>query len=349
MIKKRQVGAILDQFGRRALEQSQLGEALRDDAHRGFMRLIPMVARTHLVDGRQLRLQHHVVDRTLHRGEFAAHREGAGDIRRIVVVFTTGIEQQQITVAQGLIVVAIVHDAGIGAAPDDGLVGDVGVVRAEFVQHFRHHLVLHAARTGEANGAAVGADCDLRRATQTGLFRPALVQTHIIKHMVERDEFLRAACALAGQRLESIDPAQDAGIEIHMGSHGVEDLRTLLHESRQNFVDILDRKGIVRAIVLNRPLGAGACAIPRLPQGIMLTHEQQIFSLWTARHQNGDRVRLREAAQIVKMTVLPISVFDVAVAVTHRGGGQDRDRILADHAHELSPSACELLAIHSKP
>ena len=100
----------------------ELGEALRDDAHRGFMRLIPMIARAHLVDGRQLRLQHHFVNGTLHCSEFAADREGARDIRRVVVVLTAGIEQQQIALAQGLIVVAVVHDAGIGASTDDGLV-----------------------------------------------------------------------------------------------------------------------------------------------------------------------------------------------------------------------------------
>ena len=47
------------------------------------------------------------------------------------------------------------------------------------------------------------------------------------------------------------------------------------------------------------------------------------------------------------MAVLPVGVFDVAVAVAHRGRGQDGDGVLADHAHELAPPARELLAIHA--
>ena len=123
--------------------------------------------------------------------------KGARDIRRVVVVLAAGIEQQQIAVAQRLIVVAIVHDAGIGAAADDGLIGHVGVVRAEFVQHFRHDLVLHAPGTREAHRPPVRADRDLRRAPQAGLLRPALVQTHVVEHVVQCDELLQPAGALA--------------------------------------------------------------------------------------------------------------------------------------------------------
>ena len=222
-------------------------------------------------------------------------------------------------------------------------------MRPEFVQHFRHHLVLHAAGTCEANRSAVSADRDLRGAPQTGLFRAALVEAHVIEHMVQRHEFLQAARALAGLHLESIDPAQDAGVEIQMRSHRIEDLRALLHQSGQNFIDVLDRECIVRAIVFDRSFRPGARAIPGLPQGVVLAHEQKIFGVRTPGNQHGNRVGLREAAQIVKMAVLAVGVFNVAVAMTHGCGRQYRDRVLADHAHELAPSACELLTVHGNP
>ena len=125
-----------------------------------------MVAGAHLVDGRELRFQHDFVDRALRRREPAADRKGAGDVRGVVVVFAARIEQQQVAVAQGLIVVAVVHDAGIGAAADDGVVGNVRIVRAKLVQQFGHHLVFHAPGTRKAHGAAMCAHRDLRRAPQ---------------------------------------------------------------------------------------------------------------------------------------------------------------------------------------
>ena len=115
--------------------------------------------------------KHHLVDRALRRRESAADRKGAGDVRGVVVVFAARIEQQQVAVAQRLIVVAVMHDAGIGAAADDRVIGNVGVVRAEFMQHLGHDLVLHAPGPREAHGAAVGADRDLRGAPQAGLLR----------------------------------------------------------------------------------------------------------------------------------------------------------------------------------
>ena len=140
---------------------------------------------------------------------------------------------------------------------------------------------------------------------------------------------------------------EHAGIEIQVRSHGVEDLRALLHQSGQNLVDVRDRKGVVRAVALDRAVGSRPCAVPGLAQRVVLAHEQQIFGLRTARHQHRDGIRLGKAAQIVEMAVLAVGVLDIAVAVAHRGRRQNRDRVLADHAHELAPAARELLAIHA--
>src|ERR1700730_13132375 len=78
----------------------------------------------------------------------------------------------------------------------------------------------------------------------------------------------------------------------------------------------------------------------------MLTDEQQIFRLETARQEHRDGVRFRKSAQVVEVAVLPIGVLDVAVAMAYGCRRQDRDGVLADHAHELAPPARELLAIH---
>ena len=145
---------------------------------------------------------------------------------------------------------------------------------------------------------------------------------------------------------QAVDPVDDARIEIRVRAHGVIDLRARLHQPRQYLVDVRDRKGIVRRIALDGAFGAGARAVPRLAQRVVLAHEQQVFRLRTARHQHRNRIRFRKAGQVVEVAVLPIGILDVAVAMAHRRRRQDRDRILADHAHELAPPARELLAVH---
>ena len=64
--------------------------------------------------------------------------------------------------------------------------------------------------------------------------------------------------------------------------------------------------------------------------------------------QHRDGIRFRKSAQIVEVAVLPIGVFDGAVAMTHRRRRQDGDGVLADHAHELAPPMRKLLAIHGR-
>ena len=132
------------------------------------------------------------------------------------------IEQQQIALAQALIVGAVMHDAGIRAAADDGVIGHIRIVRAEFVQQLRHDLVLHSAGAGKAHGAAVRAHGDLRGAAQARLFGTALVQAHVVEHVAQRNELLRRARALR-RAPQTVHPSQHAGIKFPVRPHRVED------------------------------------------------------------------------------------------------------------------------------
>src|SRR5208282_3101087 len=107
-------------------------------------------------------------------------------------------------------------------------------------------------------------------------------------------------------------------------------------QSREYLVDVLDRKGIVGLIAPDGTVGPRPRAVPRLAQSIVLPDEQEIFGLGAARYEHRHGVRFRESAEIVKMAVLPVGVFDVAVAVANRCGRQDRDGVPADDAHELA-------------
>src|SRR5882757_10368602 len=102
------------------------------------------------------------------------------------------------------------------------------------------------------------------------------------------------------------------GIEIEMRTHGIENPRALLDQARQDLIDIGDGERIIRSKALDSPLGTGPRSIPRLARSVALPDEQQVFSLRPPGHQDGDRLGFRKSCQIMKVTVLPVSVFDIA-------------------------------------
>ena len=257
------------------------------------------------------------------------------------------VEQQEVAVAQSLIVGTVVHDAAVGPATHDRMIGEVRVVRAELVHDLCHHLVLHTARTHETHGAAVGAHGDLRGAAELPLLGAALVETHVVEHVTERHELLRDAHPLARVGAHAVDPAHHARIELEVHPHGVEDARTLLHQAGKNLVDVRDRKGIVRAITLDRAVGTCPGAVPCLAQRIVFAHEQEILGMRATWREYRHGIGLGKAAQVIELAVLAIRVLDVTVAVAHRRGGQHGDGVLTDHAHELPAAAREFLTIHA--
>src|SRR5882724_1451251 len=184
---------------------------------------------------------------------------------------------------------------------------------------------------------------NLRRTLEARTLGAAFVKTHVVQHMIQCNKFPCPARALPRMGSQSVHPSENMGIEIQVRAHGVENLCALLDEARQDLIDVGDREGVVRPVALNRALGSGARTVPCLPSRIALPDEQQILGLRPSRHQDGDRLGFRKSGEIVEMTVLPIGVLDVAVAMAHRSRGQNRDRVPADHAHELpSPAAREI-------
>src|SRR5579859_3593247 len=145
------VGAAPDEGGETALEKTELEKPLRDDLHRGLVRIVPVVTRAHPRNGGAIRLEHHLVYRTLLAGEAAVDGERARNVGGVAAELAPRIDQQQIAVGERLAVVAVVQHAAVGAARHDGCVGRIGVVAAELVQQLRHHLVLGEAGPTEAH------------------------------------------------------------------------------------------------------------------------------------------------------------------------------------------------------
>ena len=159
---------------------------------------------------------------------------------------------------------------------------------------------------------------------------------------------MRRAGALTRMSPQPVDPADHVRVEVRVCPHGVIDLGPRFHEAGQDFIDVRNREGVIRAVALDGTVGSRPRPVPGLAQGVVLARKQQVFALRTAGHQHRDRIRLRKSAQVVKMAVLPVGVFDIAVAVSHRRRRQDGNGVLAYDAHEFPPAPRELFAIHGR-
>ena len=130
------------------------------------MRLIPVVARLDLADGGLLRLEHDLVHGALLGCVAAVDRIGTRDVGGVIAIFAARIHQQQIAIVEACVVGVIMQYAGIGAAADDRVVGNVRAVAVELMQQFSHHFVFHATRATEAHAAHVCTGRDRAGAAQ---------------------------------------------------------------------------------------------------------------------------------------------------------------------------------------
>src|SRR5881392_42854 len=159
------VGLLLEDFVERSGEKLQVEHALREDANRRVVRLVPGVAGAYFADRRELRREHHLVGVALRRAEPAVHREAARHVRGVAIKLAPGVDQQQLAAAQRRIVEDVVQHAGIRPPGDDRPVrGELRAAAPELVQQLGFDLVLVASRTRRLHRAPVRAGGDARRA-----------------------------------------------------------------------------------------------------------------------------------------------------------------------------------------
>jgi len=148
---------------------------------------------------------------------------------------------------------------------------------------------------------------------------------------------------VASLRAQAVYPTYDALIEVSIDTHGVEDLGAVLQQSRKDFVDVADWKRIIRLIVAGRACWTCAPSIPDLARRITIAYEHHVLGLLAARYEYGNRLRLPEPRYVVKITVLPVRVLDIVIAVPDRCGGQNGNRVAAHEARQLAAPACKLV------
>ena len=248
--------------------------------HRGVVRLVPVIARA--ASWRSPRTAPPARPRR-RRAAPGVKRPLTGNVRVMSEAYSSYSQPASISSrspsCELVRILVVVQDAGVRAAADDRVIGDVGVVAAELVQQLRHHLVLHAPGTREAHRALVRGDGDARRLAHRVELRARLEQPHVVQQVIERDELLRRLHAGARLRLQAVDPADHALIELRVQAHRVVHARAVLHQARQDVVDVADRERIVRAVVARRALGSGAAAVPGLARRIAIAHEQHVLRL----------------------------------------------------------------------
>src|SRR5258708_1371195 len=152
------VGFLLEDLVERPGKKLKVEHALREDANRRVVRLVPGVAGAHFADRRELRREHHLVGVALPRAEPAVHREAARHVRGVARELAPGVDQQPVAAAQRRLVGAGVQHAGIRPPGDDRPVG--GELRAaapELIEQLGLDLVLVAPGARRLHRAAVPA------------------------------------------------------------------------------------------------------------------------------------------------------------------------------------------------
>ena len=143
-----------------------------------------------------------------------------------------------------------------------------------------------------------------------------------------------------------IQPAGQALVEFEVETNRVEHPLAVLQEPRQDVVEIGDGKGVIRPVQLARPLEPRTAAVPGLHLGVFLAAEEEVFAVSPVGDEDQDRLGLREAGQVIKVAVGTVGEFDVPVAASGRGRGEDPDGAAVHDVHEALAPAGELSLVH---
>src|SRR6202011_5452804 len=92
-----------------------------------------------------------------------------------------------------------------------------------------------------------------------------------------------------------------------------------------------------------RACRTSAPPIPDLAGRITVAHEHHELGVLAARYQHGHGLRLPESRYVVKVTVLPVRILDIVIAVPDRCSGQNCDGVAAHETRQLAAPACKLV------
>ena len=234
-----------------------------------------MIAGTHGINRCILSRQHHFIECSLWFGKFAVHRKGAGNVRGIVFNLTTGINQHQVAIFQRCAVFDVVQNAAIATATHNRRVGCIpGAASHEGMNQLGLELVFINTGRRFFHGVAMGLGTDFARLCHHLYFRWALVQPQVMQRMLKCNKLpwrLGTGAHLTPNRLH---PFHDLTVERLVTSQRVINAATALYHSRQNLINIDNRKRIVQAEFFDRAFRARQITVPQLLFRIAFLAEQ---------------------------------------------------------------------------
>src|SRR5512140_318878 len=157
-----------------------------------------------------------------------------------------------------------------------------------------------------------------------------------MEDVIQCHELLRRMSAVARLRAQSIYPTDDPLIEFRIQAHGVEHLGAVLQQPGNDFIDVADRKRIIRPIIALRARRPRAPAVPGLAGRIAFAYEHDVLGLFASRDQYSNGFRLGETRYVVKVAVLTIRIFHIVVAMPDWSCRQDRDGVATHEPGQLA-------------
>src|SRR5690606_26164623 len=106
------------------------------------------------------------------------------------------------------------------------------------------------------------------------------------------------------------------------------DLLPVLEQAREDVVDVVDRKGVVRAVNGARPFEPRAPAVPDLLLRIAFAAEKDVLAVRPPGNEHGDGLGLGKMGEVIEVAVGTVRIVHVAVANAYRRRGNDGDAAL---------------------
>ena len=147
--------------------------------------MYPGSAFTYLADGLGLRCQYNLVQISLRPAELAIDRKRTGDIRRISIIFSPGINQQQVAVIKRVAVTDVMLNTGIGATADNWYIRSLTLMTGKGVQQLGMNFCLIHTRLAYFHRPSVSTRCNSRRFPHGTNFCAGFEQTHLVQAVIE--------------------------------------------------------------------------------------------------------------------------------------------------------------------
>ena len=335
MHKEGAVSALCNQLFNVALQNAELHQPAHHDAHHFAGHFLNGGAGAEQFKRAFQRGEHNVVNLALCRGEFAADREGAGDIAGIAFVFAARVNQHQIARAHFAFVLGVVQDAAVFARAHNGVVGGKArAVAVELMLNFAFQLILKHARAAHLHRAGVGQRGNFARAAQHFNLFSGFKQAHLMHDGPPVGQRGGRFQILARAFAQLVERSKEDGIRVSVFALRVVDRIKAIEQLIEMLVNLRERQRAIDAELLRRGLLAETATKPDFSGFVAHAVEEHAVVVGViAFDQHQHRFRLVKTGEIPEIAVLAIGVFTVCAAGRFRRG-KDQRRATRNHLRQ---------------